>query len=134
MKQTVILCLLFIYSLPVMGQEGFMFEKGVEKVVIPFKLINNLIFIPIKVNGIELNFLLDSGVEETILFSMEDKKEVNFFNVEKITLRGLGSEASVEGLKSTKNTLERDGLISENHLLYIVLDQALIFPLILEFQ
>ena len=124
MKQTVILCLLFIYSLPVLGQEGFIFEKGVEKVSIPFKFINNLIFIPIKVNGIVLNFLLDSGVEETILFSMEDKKEVNFFNVEKITLRGLGSEESIEGLKSTKNTLESHGLISENHLLYIVLDQS----------
>jgi PDZ domain/Aspartyl protease len=101
-----------------------MFEQSIDKVVIPFKFINNLIFIPIKVNGIELNFMLDSGVEETILFSMEDKKEVSFFNVEKITLRGLGSEASIEGLKSTSNTLEVKGLKSSNHLLYIVLDQS----------
>jgi len=124
MKQTVFLCLLFIYSLFVVGQEGFMFEKGVEKVSIPFKFINNLIFIPIKVNGVELNFLMDSGVEETILFSMEEKKEVSFSNVEKITLRGLGSEESIEGLKSTNNTLEVKGLKSSNHLLYIVLDQS----------
>lgn len=124
MKQITILVLAFICSLSVFGQESFVFEKGVEKVSIPFKFINNLIFIPIKVNGIELNFMLDSGVEETILFSMEEKKEVSFFNVEKITLRGLGSEASIEGLKSTKNTLECNGLKSENHLLYIVLDQS----------
>ncbi len=88
MKKTIILSFLFFYVLPVLGQEGFLFEKNVDKVVIPFKFINNLIFIPIKVNGVELNFLMDSGVEETILFSMEDKKEVSFFNVEKITLRG----------------------------------------------
>ena len=124
MKKTVILCFLFIYVFPVLGQEGFLFEKNVDKVVIPFKFINNLIFIPIKVNGIELNFLLDSGVQETILFSMEDKKEVSFFNVEKITLRGLGSEESVEGLKSGNNTLEVKGLKYTNHLLYIVLDQS----------
>jgi hypothetical protein len=123
MKKAVILCLLFIY-LPILGQEGFIFEKNVDKIVIPFKFINNLIFIPIKVNGVELNFLLDSGVEETILFSMEDKKEVGFFNVEKITLRGLGSEAPIEGLKSTNNTLEIHGLRSINHVLYIVLDQS----------
>jgi len=123
MKKLVILCFLFICSLPTLGQEGFLFEKDVDKVVIPFKFINNLIFIPIKVNGIELNFLLDSGVEETLLFSMEDKKEVSFFNVEKITLRGLGSESSIEGLKSKNNTLEIPGLKSTNHLLYIVLDQ-----------
>jgi len=124
MKKTIILCFLFIYVLPVLGQEGFLFEKNVDKVVIPFKFINNLIFIPIKVNGIELNFLMDSGVEETILFSMEDKKEVSFFNAEKITLRGLGSEESIEGLKSRNNTLEVNGLKSTNHLLYIVLDQS----------
>ena len=110
--------------LPALSQEGFLFDKNVEKVVIPFKFINNLIFIPIKVNGVELNFLLDSGVEETILFSMEDKKEVSFFNVEKISLRGLGSEASIEGLKSANNMLEIRELKSKDHLLYIVLDQS----------
>lgn len=124
MKKTIILCFLFIYVLPVLGQGGFLFEKNVDKVVIPFKFINNLIFIPIKVNGVELNFLLDSGVEETILFSMEEKKEVSFFNVEKITLRGLGSEESIEGLKSKNNILEIKDLKSTNHLLYIILDQS----------
>ena len=107
-----------------LGQEGFLFEKGVNKVVIPFKFINNLIFIPIKVNGVELNFLLDSGVEETILFSMEEKKEISFSNIEKIRLRGLGSEESIEGLKSNYNTLEIKDAKSTNHILYIVLDQS----------
>ena len=124
MKKLVILCFMFLYALRAFGQEGFLVENKVDKVEIPFKFINNLIFIPIKVNGVELNFLVDSGVEETILFSMEDKKEVSFFNVEKITLRGLGSEASIEGLKSRNNTLEIPGLKSANHLLYIVLDQS----------
>jgi hypothetical protein len=124
MKKVVILCFLFIYGLPTLGQEGFLFQKNVDKVEIHFKLINNLIFIPIKVNGVELNFLLDSGVDETLLFSMDDKKEVSFFNVEKITLRGLGSEASIEGLKSQNNTLEIPGLKSTGHLLYVILDQT----------
>lgn len=123
MKKLVILWLMFVFALPTSGQEGFLFEKEVNKVVVPFKLINNLIFIPIKVNGIELNFLLDSGVEETLLFSMDDKKEVNFFNVEKITLRGLGSENSIEGLKAKNNTLEIAGMKSTDHLLYVILDQ-----------
>ena len=110
MKLKFSLLFLLIFTLPALSQDGFMFDKATDKVIIPFQLINNLIFIPIKVNGIELNFLLDSGVEETVLFSMDDKKEVPFFNVEKISLRGLGSESSVEGLKSTNNTLESNGL------------------------
>jgi len=124
MRRIIILCFFIISSLPVFAQDEFQFEKGVDKVIIPFKIINNLLFIPLKVNGVELNFLLDSGVEETILFSMEEKKEVSFFNVEKISLRGLGSEDSIEGLKSTNNTIEVKGLKSINHLLYIVLDQS----------
>lgn len=106
------------------AQDDFMISSHSSKIVIPFKLINNLIFIPIKVNGVELNFLLDSGVEETILFSMEEKQEVRFNNVEKIKLRGLGSEEEIEGLKSTNNILETHGLKSENHLLFIILDQS----------
>jgi len=106
------------------GQGDFLMENNATRVTIPFKLINNLIFIPIKVNGIELNFLLDSGVEETILFSMEEKQEVSFNNVEKIQLRGLGSEEEIEGLKSTKNILETHGLKSSDHMVYIILDQS----------
>ena len=124
MRRIIILCFFIISTLPVFGQDEFQFEKGTDNVVIPFQFINNLIFIPIKVNQVELYFLLDSGVEETILFSMEDKKEVSFFNVEKISLRGLGSETSIEGLKSTNNTLEIKNLKYFNHLLYIVLDQS----------
>ncbi len=116
---TILICLSF-YSIS--AQEGFQFEKDVNKISIPFKLINNLVFIPIKVNGIELNFLLDTGVAETILFSLEDKKEVRFFNTEKILLKGLGSQEAVEGLKSTNNILEFDAMKFRNHMLYIILD------------
>lgn len=124
MKTIAILCFLFIYSLPSQAQNGFVFEKNVDKVEIPFQLINNLIFIPIKVNGVPLNFLLDSGVDETILFSMDDKKEVRFLDVEKVALRGLGSENSVDGLKSKNNFLTISGLKSSEHLVYVILDQS----------
>lgn len=123
MKKNLLLFFIVLSFGNLLGQEGFYFVDKKEKTSIPFKIINNLLFIPIKVNGIELNFLLDSGVEETILFGLEDKKEVSFFNIEKITLRGLGSTEAIEGIKSTHNVLETHGLRSVNHLLYVVLDQ-----------
>jgi hypothetical protein len=110
--------------MPVFAQDSFVFDKGIEKVTVPAVLINNLVFIPIKVNGVELNFLLDTGVEETILFSLEDNPSVNFYNTEKITLRGLGSEEAIEGLKTTNNILELNGLISNHQLIYVILDQS----------
>lgn len=122
MKKIIFLILIFLSVSPFFAQEGFQFEKGSNKISVPFKLINNLVFVPIKVNGIELNFLLDSGVAETILFSLEEKKDVRFFNAEKILFKGLGSQEAVEGLKSTNNVLEFSTLKNKNHLLYIVLD------------
>ena len=122
MKKPLFLFLMCCFTCPAFSQQGFQFEKEANKISVPFKLINNLVFVPIKVNGIELNFLLDTGVVETILFSLEDKKEVRFFNAEKILLKGLGSQEAVEGLKSTNNILEFSSLKNRNHMLYIVLD------------
>jgi hypothetical protein len=124
MKKKCVFFLLLIAIGPVFSQEGFVFNKGIEKVTVPMVLINNLVFIPIKVNGVELNFLLDTGVEETILFSLEDNPDVNFYNSEKISLRGLGSEVAIEGLKTTNNILELNGLVSHHQLIYVILDQS----------
>jgi hypothetical protein len=124
MKNRVLFFFLFIYALTISAQDGFRFKKEASKVKIPFKLINNLVFIPIHVNGLELTFLLDSGVKETILFSLEDKNEISLNNIEKITLQGLGSEDAIEGLKSVGNLLEVEGMESSSHLLYIIVDQG----------
>lgn len=123
MKTTLLLLFVSFLSQPLLGQEGFLFDGKSKKATIPFSLINNLVFIPIQVNGIQLNFLLDSGVEETILFGLEDQQEVPYFNPEKINLRGLGSAEPIEGIKSTENSLETKGLKSTKHTLYVVLDQ-----------
>lgn len=122
MKRITILFFMVFSMVSISAQEGFRFEKDINKISVPFKLINNLVFVAIKVNGVELNFLLDTGVEETILFSLEEKREVHYFNTEKIFLRGLGSQAAVEGLKSTNNVLEFGSMKYRNHMFYIVLD------------
>ena len=119
--------LIFLFFCPTtFAQEGFQFETKSKKVVIPFQLINNLIFVPIQVNGVELNFLLDTGVETTILFSIEDKN-VNVNNIQKIKLSGLGSDRPIEGLKSTENVLSVNGLVDRHHDMYIILNESFNF-------
>lgn len=122
MNRLIILLILFWSTFEIKAQNAFQMDSDKDKVSIPFKLINNLIFIPIKVNGIELNFLLDTGVEETILLSLEEQTEVRFFNVAKVKFKGLGSNDAIEGLKSSGNILDLDGFTDKNHELYIVLD------------
>ncbi len=111
----------------VFGQGEFQFENHKEKIAIPFQLINNLIFIPLEVNGVSLNFLLDSGVDETILLSLDDKEAVSMPSVQKIKLKGLGSNEPIEGLKSSNNILSYKNLVDRNHDVYIVLDQSFNF-------
>ncbi|MEG0929036.1 PDZ domain-containing protein [Chryseobacterium sp.] len=94
-----------------------------KKAVIPFQFINNLIFIPINVNGAELTFLLDTGVAETILFSLENK-ELKLGNVEKIKFSGLGGSLSIDGLKSDRNMGRiGDALVNTSMSLYVIIDE-----------
>lgn len=94
-----------------------------KKTVLPFQLINNLIFIPININGVDLTFMLDTGVSETIIFSLENK-ELNLKNTEKIKFSGLGGDISVEGLKAENNTAKiEENFINNSLTLYIILDQ-----------
>ncbi|MBP2615735.1 PDZ domain-containing protein [Chryseobacterium jejuense] len=93
------------------------------KAVIPFQLINNLIFIPININGADLTFMVDTGVAETILFSLENK-ELKLDNVEKIKFSGLGGNLSIDGLKSERNLARiGDVMINTSMSLYVILSE-----------
>jgi len=111
-----------IFSIWTKAQDGFVLDNA-DKTVIKFKLINNLIFIPMNVNGVELNFMLDSGIAETLLFSLENKN-VDFKNIEKITFKGLGETVSIEALKSIKNNITiGKNFTDKSHTIYLVLDE-----------
>ncbi|RZJ31071.1 MAG: PDZ domain-containing protein [Flavobacterium sp.] len=124
MKKAAVLFFLLIFSMTSTAQPGFRFESaGRRKVTIPFKFINNLIVLSVNVNGADLNFLLDTGVDETILFSIDDQDQVKLNNIQRILLKGLGGNEPVEGLKSSHNKLSFPGYSDSDHDIYIVLDQ-----------
>lgn len=115
--------LFLIISLSINAQDGFQILEDKKKVNIPFRQINNLVFLDLKVNNVDLTFLLDTGVSETLLFSLENK-EVVFENVEKIRFTGLGGSNYIEGIKSTKNKVEvNKTLVDFSHEIYIILDE-----------
>ena len=122
MKKIVLFFCLFGFAIPIFSQEGFEFVKTKKNSVkVPVKIINNLVFIPVEVNGVSLLFLLDSGVEETILFGFEDSKQINLRHIDRVNIRGLGGKEGVEGLKSSGNVLTIGGIQSKNHLLYLII-------------
>lgn len=116
---------LFFFSFS-FGQNEFKITHQ-KKTVIPFQLLNNLIFVPLNINGVDLTFLLDSGVNETILFSLDDK-EINFNDIEKIKFSGLGESKNIEGLRSDNNVVKIGKDYQDlKHTVFIILDESINF-------
>ena len=106
------------------SQSNFSLVNKAKKQSISFKLISNLVVFPIEVNGKKLNFILDSGVGATILFNINNKDSVQLNNVEKIKLRGLGSEESIDAIVSRGNKFKFNNIVGTNQNLYVIFDES----------
>jgi hypothetical protein len=110
------------FSLNTIAQLGFHFKEAKKnRQQISFKLINNLIVIPLEINGKELSFILDTGVNKTILFNLSENDSIGLLNTKKVALRGLGEGDAVNALLSKKNRFKIKSLVSENETIYVIL-------------
>lgn len=80
-----------------------------------------MIVIPLEINGKELSFILDTGVNKTILFNLSEKDSVSLLNTTKVKLRGLGNGDAVDAIISTNNTFKIKDLVSNNETVYVIL-------------
>ena len=88
---------------------------------IRFQFINNLIVIPIQVNDKKLNFILDSGVNKTIVFN-SSRVDTILSNFEyKYKLKGLGKGLPVNAVVSKNNRFKINNLIAVNKNVYVIL-------------
>jgi len=83
--------------------QGYFLPKGQKFEKIKFELINNLIIIPVEINGAELTFILDSGVSKPILFNLSQSDSIPINNVSEVTIRGLGTGEPMKALSSKSN-------------------------------
>lgn len=103
------------------GQSKFTLKNNLKSQKIKFKLINNLIVIPIEINGKELSFILDSGVSSTVLFNLMPSDSLVLKNVETVFLQGLGSGNNVEALFSKNNYFRLKNIYNPNQNLFIII-------------
>ncbi len=126
-KINFIFLFLLCICLPSLAQGKFVLQNSNQD-KIRFKLINNLIVIPVEVNGVELSFLLDTGVSKSIIFNFLNlTEELQINQTERIYLRGLGEGSSVEALKSKDNIFRIGKTISISQDLYAIFDPGLNF-------
>jgi hypothetical protein len=122
---------LFVYFLfprsPAFSQEGFKLPSDQKRDVIPFELVNNLVIIPVTLNGTRLSFLLDTGVDSTVLFSLDDLDSLALKDSRKVRLRGLGPDGTIDAYLSNNNELKVGEAVDSSHGLFIVLNRDINF-------
>ena len=127
MFKPLIFLLVLCFSASLVGQSGFLLQNKRNRDRIPFRLVNNLPIIEVEINGTPLSFILDTGVKSTILFSLEDADSLQLRNTSPVSLQGLGSDGSLEALKSLNNRVKVGDALDKNHSLYIIFDSTLNF-------
>lgn len=122
LKHTIFILFTLLMVCHVYGQSGFLFKKkSAKKQKVDFKLINNLIVVPLEINDKKLSFILDSGVGKTILFNITENDSIGLNSVTKVKLQGLGNGEPVEALLSKNNNVRLNRIENNNQEIYITL-------------
>ncbi|WP_229736588.1 aspartyl protease family protein [Bizionia arctica] len=127
-KIILVISLMFFFNNLGFSQSKFVIQNKKETVKIPFKLINNIIIIPVEINGIELSFLVDTGVNKSIIFNfLNISDSLQIKNTETFFLRGLGEGEAIKALKSKGNILKIGDAINVDQELFAVYNPNLNF-------
>ncbi len=129
MKKVLIIFVLFLwFNDSVFSQGRFVVNNLKKSDKVYFKLINNLIIIPVEINDVELAFILDTGVSKTILFNyLNISDSLKIRDTEPVYLRGLGEGESVEALKSRNNKFKIGDAIKVQHELFAAFNDKINF-------
>ena len=121
-----ILCFLSLNGLNLAAQGRFLLNNKVSQ-KIRFEFTSNLIIIPLKVNGVTLSFILDTGVNKPILFNLSERDSIDLKNTKTFYLHGLGADGKIKALKSSHNRLKIGNAEKFNQDLYVVYDKTINF-------
>ncbi|MFD2828645.1 aspartyl protease family protein [Leeuwenhoekiella polynyae] len=111
-------------SSDVSGQGRFLLPEGEKSIKIKAKVVNNLMIIPVQVNGLELSFLLDTGVRSTILFGVDADYQLELNNKSTVWLRGAGDGKPSKAIKSTHNIINIGSAAAINQTVYYIPDSS----------
>jgi hypothetical protein len=118
-----VLCIAVLSMSSCFGQRplGFVLEEGKKKVEIPFELYNNLIVVPVVLNGmLPLRFIVDTGVQTGILTQKAFSDILNLSYSRKYTISAPGTEKIVEAYVTNNVTLDLPGIHGTGHALLVL--------------
>lgn len=117
-----LLVLLFLTAIPAFSQAlGFSLADGKRKVQIPVEIYNNLIVVPVVLNGaLPLKFILDTGVRTAILTQKTFTDILNLSYSRKYTISGPGGEQIIDAYITNNVSLELPGVMGRGHALLVL--------------
>lgn len=100
---------------------GFAISEGKTKATIPIEVYNNLVVIPVVLNGaLPLKFILDTGVRTAILTQKAFTDILNLSYSRKYTISGPGGEKLVDAYITNNVSLELPGVLGRGHALLVL--------------
>jgi len=100
---------------------GFSLADGQKRVQIPIEIHNNLIVVPIVLNGqLPLKFILDTGVRTAILTEKTFSDILNLTYSRKYTISGPGGQKVVDAFVTNNVSLDLPGVHGEGHALLVL--------------
>jgi predicted aspartyl protease len=100
---------------------GFSITGGKSRVQIPIEVQNNLIIVPVILNGqVPLKFILDTGVRTTILTEKTYSDILRLTYARKYLIAGPGGEKIIEAYITNNVTLDLPGIHGEGHTMLVL--------------
>ena len=118
-----LLCIFFLFTtLSVYSQVlGFSLADGRRRVEIPIETHNNLVVVPVVLNGaLPLKFILDTGVRTAILTQKTFSDILNLSYSRKYTISGPGGEQIIDAYITNNVSLELPGVTGRGHALLVL--------------
>ena len=123
---TALLILLALQSAKAVPVEGFFLPDSVNEVTFNYRSINNLIILPVRINGDEIvNLVLDTGCRNLVLFGKRFRNMING-NVGEISFNGLGQGKPARGFVTLDNNVSFDK-VSGKRIAIVVVPERNVF-------
>jgi len=106
-------------------EDRFFITSDADRVELDFITRGNQIIIPVMVNGVELNFALDSGATKSIIFDFSGIDSLNLVKGRLLRYEGYGEQQYFEAYHSENNTFSIENeFVNSNVELLIMMDES----------
>jgi len=115
------LLIILLNSYNSLSQDVYFINQDKKHQTLKFEFISNMIIIPISINGSQvMNFILDTGLRQTILTKVPENETITFNYTEKTTIKGLGKDKDLNVWHTNKNEFVIKDIVLENQNLFVL--------------